>query len=203
MPPTVSVQEATRITGQHRTTIQRHIKRGKLSAHRDEAGNVLVDATELARVYGPFPPAPPLAQPAPPLAQPSAQPEPAHPQQPAPLAPALAQPALPPAQLAPQNALLLIETLHSELDAAQEREAWLLAQLKAARAQKQRLQTKLKEFTAKRKEFAQIYRSNKTCLLVATMALWVAAMGILYLMWLNPKRFPFLHSFPSFFGLSA
>jgi len=47
-----SVSEAHRITGKSRTTIQAHLKSGKLSAERDNMGQVAIDAAELVRVYG-------------------------------------------------------------------------------------------------------------------------------------------------------
>ena len=50
----VTVSEAARLTGKGRSTIQRHIKNGKLSVGRDGAGNPLVDTSELMRVFGPI-----------------------------------------------------------------------------------------------------------------------------------------------------
>jgi len=40
------------MTGLSRSTLNRATKSGRLSAHRDEAGAILIDASELARVYG-------------------------------------------------------------------------------------------------------------------------------------------------------
>ena len=51
----VSISEAARLAGKHRTTIQRHIKSGKLSATQDLDGNPAVDVAELSRVYGNLP----------------------------------------------------------------------------------------------------------------------------------------------------
>jgi hypothetical protein len=47
-----SITAAHRITGKSRTTIQKHIKKGKLSYTEDGEGNKLLDASELIRVYG-------------------------------------------------------------------------------------------------------------------------------------------------------
>ncbi len=44
--------EIHRITGKSRTTIKKHIEKGKLSSTQDDDGNKLVDASELIRVYG-------------------------------------------------------------------------------------------------------------------------------------------------------
>jgi hypothetical protein len=41
-----------RITGKSRTTIQKHLKKGKLSYSEDEEGVKWIDASELIRVYG-------------------------------------------------------------------------------------------------------------------------------------------------------
>ena len=46
-----SLSEAARLTGKSRTTIQRAIKSGKLSAPKDEDGNYSIDPAELHRVY--------------------------------------------------------------------------------------------------------------------------------------------------------
>lgn len=48
----VSVSKAARMTGKGRSTIQRHMKEGKLSFGRDAAGNPVIDVSELIRVYG-------------------------------------------------------------------------------------------------------------------------------------------------------
>jgi hypothetical protein len=47
-----TITAAHRITGKSRTTLQRHIKQGKLSTTHDDDGNKLIDASELIRVYG-------------------------------------------------------------------------------------------------------------------------------------------------------
>lgn len=57
MPPSkpttrYSISAAHRISGKSRTTIQRHIKSGKLSTVEEGEGNRLIDASELIRVYG-------------------------------------------------------------------------------------------------------------------------------------------------------
>jgi len=46
-----SLSEAARLTGKSRTTIQRAIKSGKISAPKDEDGNYSIDPAELNRVY--------------------------------------------------------------------------------------------------------------------------------------------------------
>jgi excisionase family DNA binding protein len=47
----VTLGEASRLTGLGKTTIQRSIKAGRLSATRTEAGSYQIDAAELHRVY--------------------------------------------------------------------------------------------------------------------------------------------------------
>ena len=47
-----SITAAHRITGKSRTTIQKHIKQGKLSTTEGLDGAKLLDASELIRVYG-------------------------------------------------------------------------------------------------------------------------------------------------------
>ncbi|TWU00463.1 hypothetical protein Pla108_14140 [Botrimarina colliarenosi] len=47
-----SITSAHRITGKSRTTIQKHVKQGKLSYEEDDAGVKWIDASELMRVYG-------------------------------------------------------------------------------------------------------------------------------------------------------
>lgn len=47
-----SVSAAHRITGKSRTTLNKHIKSGKLSIERDADGKPLIDAAELIRCYG-------------------------------------------------------------------------------------------------------------------------------------------------------
>ncbi len=46
-----TITAASRVTGKSRTTIQKHLKQGKLSASGPE-GNKRIDASELIRVYG-------------------------------------------------------------------------------------------------------------------------------------------------------
>lgn len=48
----VNISEAARLAGKGRSTIQRHIKLGKLSAGTDAAGNPVIETSELCRVYG-------------------------------------------------------------------------------------------------------------------------------------------------------
>lgn len=47
-----SITAAHRITGKSRTTIQKHLKQGKISATEGPDGAKLIDASELMRVYG-------------------------------------------------------------------------------------------------------------------------------------------------------
>ncbi len=47
-----SISAAHRITGKSRTTIDKHIKSGKLSCEQDANGNKVIDASELLRFYG-------------------------------------------------------------------------------------------------------------------------------------------------------
>lgn len=46
-----SISEAARLTGKARSTIQRHIKAGRLSVQADPDGNPIIDTSELTRVY--------------------------------------------------------------------------------------------------------------------------------------------------------
>lgn len=48
---TFTLTEAATMTAVSRSTINRAVKSGKMSAHRDEAGVTRVDASELARVF--------------------------------------------------------------------------------------------------------------------------------------------------------
>jgi hypothetical protein len=47
-----TITAAHRITGKSRTTIQKHLKKGKLSYAEDDEGVKWIDASELIRVYG-------------------------------------------------------------------------------------------------------------------------------------------------------
>ncbi|MBF0482217.1 MAG: hypothetical protein HQK82_11180 [Desulfovibrionaceae bacterium] len=47
----LTLQEAATQVGKSRSTIWRAVKSGKLSAHKQEDGDFLVDASELLRVY--------------------------------------------------------------------------------------------------------------------------------------------------------
>jgi len=49
---TVSISEASRLTGKGRQTLYRHIKNGKLSATKDGDGSRVIQVVELERVYG-------------------------------------------------------------------------------------------------------------------------------------------------------
>lgn len=49
---THTVAEAAKIVRKSQDTIYRRIKKGKLSANKDAAGNSVIETTELARVFG-------------------------------------------------------------------------------------------------------------------------------------------------------
>ena len=48
----VSISEAARLTGKPRSTLHRHIKKGKVTKETDGQGNPVIDVAELERVYG-------------------------------------------------------------------------------------------------------------------------------------------------------
>jgi len=50
----VGISEASKLTEKSRQTLYRHIKKGKLSVEKDNSGSVVVDISELHRVYGPL-----------------------------------------------------------------------------------------------------------------------------------------------------
>src|SRR4051794_765124 len=56
--PSVTVRVAAELTGRDRSTINRAIESGKLSATKSELGRYLIDPAELERVYGTLRPAP-------------------------------------------------------------------------------------------------------------------------------------------------
>ena len=101
----VSVSKAARMSGRGRSTIQRHIKEGRLSAGRDESDNPVIDVSELIRVYGS------IKVDEADKAEPIKQTDTAEPD---------------------QAAQTMIEALREELRAAREREDWLKGQLEAA-----------------------------------------------------------------------
>jgi hypothetical protein len=49
--PNHSISEAAKIVGKHRSTIQKHIREGKLSRLIDYEGNPYIETSELLRVY--------------------------------------------------------------------------------------------------------------------------------------------------------
>lgn len=53
----LSISEAHRATGKARSTIERHIADGVLSAEKNESGRAFIDVSELQRVYGEVNPA--------------------------------------------------------------------------------------------------------------------------------------------------
>ena len=50
----LTVSEAARLVGKNRSTIQRYIQSGKLSASKDNNGVCVIDTAELVRVFGEF-----------------------------------------------------------------------------------------------------------------------------------------------------
>ena len=48
----VSLQQAVKMTGKSESTLRRDVKKGKVSAERDERGHLQFDLAELQRVYG-------------------------------------------------------------------------------------------------------------------------------------------------------
>lgn len=52
--PKISISEAARLAGKPRSTIHRHIEKGKLSREMDGQGRPVIDVAELERVYGPL-----------------------------------------------------------------------------------------------------------------------------------------------------
>lgn len=50
----ISISEASRLTGKPRSTIHRHLEKGKLSKETDGQGRPVIDVAELERVYGPL-----------------------------------------------------------------------------------------------------------------------------------------------------
>src|SRR3954452_24633912 len=50
--PLVTIRTAADLTGKDRTTLNRAISTGKLSATKGEVGHYLIDPAELERVYG-------------------------------------------------------------------------------------------------------------------------------------------------------
>lgn len=48
----VSISEAARLAKVSRSTLNRHLKDGTISKHKDNAGRPYVDTSELLRVYG-------------------------------------------------------------------------------------------------------------------------------------------------------
>src|SRR5215213_1576840 len=50
--PLVTIRTAADLTGKDRTTLNRAIGSGKLSASKSELGHYLIDPAELERVYG-------------------------------------------------------------------------------------------------------------------------------------------------------
>lgn len=112
----VSVSKAARMTGKGRSTIQRHMKEGKLSAGKDAAGNPVIDTSELLRVYGAL------------QADEADRTEPVKQSD---------------APEADQSALAMIEVLRDELRAAREREDWLKGQLEASQERSRELERRM------------------------------------------------------------
>lgn len=49
-----SLSEAAKATGKNKTTIQRAIKSGKISAHKGDGGSYEIDPAELHRIFPPY-----------------------------------------------------------------------------------------------------------------------------------------------------
>ena len=124
----LSISAAARTAGVSRTTIQKAIKTGRLSATTNAAGNRVIDLSELLRVYGPL--QPPLQRVAVPTRQPTAGEV--------------------GSQVASQAAL--IEVLHEQLRLALEREQQTREQ---AREDRTRLLTLLEMEQAARRDLEQ------------------------------------------------
>lgn len=112
----ISVSKAARMAGKGRSTIQRHIKEGKLSAGKDESGNPVIDVSELIRVYGTI------------KADESGKPDSVKQLD-------TVEP--------DQTAQTMIETLREELRAAREREDWLKGQLEAGQERVRELERRM------------------------------------------------------------
>lgn len=112
----VSVSKAAKLSGKSRSTIQRHIKEGKLSAGRNRAGSPVIDVSELLRVYGN------LATGETAQTAPIIQHETPH-------------------ETPTETAA--IEALREELRAAKDREEWLKKQLDAERERYTRLENRM------------------------------------------------------------
>lgn len=131
----VSVSKAARMTGKGRSTIQRHMREGKLSAGRDESGNPVIDVSELIRVYGSI------------KADEADKAEP------------VKQSETPPPS---QAEIATIEALTKELEAAREREDWLKRQLEAEQERSRELERRMlppaqEDQTARKGFFARLF----------------------------------------------
>lgn len=130
----VSISAAARLTKKGRSTIQRYVKEGKLSAGRDAAGNPVIDIAELMRVFGSI------------HADDTGEPVSASQDN----TPSMSQ-----AEAA------IIDTLREELRAAREREEWLKGQLEAEQERSRELERRMlpagTEATAKRSFLARLF----------------------------------------------
>jgi hypothetical protein len=111
--PVIGFSEAARLAQVARSTIQRKVKRGELSAIRRPDGAYGIEVAELERVFG-------TLQTVAPLDDPSRQP--------------LGRSAPPPTEADSQRVAGLerqLERLERELDTAHQREAWLRGQVEA------------------------------------------------------------------------
>ena len=50
--PKLNLSQAAHVAGISRTTIYRHIRKGKISTEKDRDGNPVIDTSEIERVYG-------------------------------------------------------------------------------------------------------------------------------------------------------
>lgn len=110
---TMNVTQAAKATGMHRVTLQKHIKQGKLSVTRDREGKPQIDVAELLRVYGPL--------------KGDGNTDSTH-------QATLEQ---------QQTTAALVDNLKQQLEAAQEREKWLQAQLNREQARYEELERKM------------------------------------------------------------
>jgi hypothetical protein len=115
---TVSISEAARLTGKGRETLYRHAKAGKLSIGKDELGNPVIDTAELFRVY--------------------------------PKQGRASKGKVTQAQNTPKDVTAretpqapAVDALIKQLEAAQEREAWLRQQLEASQEQCRELERRM------------------------------------------------------------
>lgn len=112
----LNISQAAKAAGKDRNTIKRYMKDGRLSSSKDASGNVVIDTSELVRVFGALESSSNTSAPA---QAPSESPE----------STGLHQ--------------LTIETLREQLRAAQDREDWLKRQLEAEQERSRELERRM------------------------------------------------------------